>query len=78
MACTGVETYYTFPNIDQRNNAVRVSAYDGKTWKTLLIPTGSYELRAINATLKRLIAEEIPLGKTSNLCLCLIIHCRVS
>ena len=69
MACTGVETYYTFPNIDHRNNAVRVSADDGKTWTTLHIPTGSYELRAINTTLKRLIAEEIAMGKKGNLCL---------
>ena len=70
IACTGVETYYTFPNIDrEKNGSIKVSVDDGKSWTTLHIPTGSYELRAINTTLKRLIAEEIVGGKASNLCL---------
>ena len=59
MACTGVETYYTFPNIEEdRNNSIRMSCDAGKNWKIVSLPTGSYELSAINATLKRLIQKE--------------------
>ena len=70
IACTGVETYYTFPNINsERNGSIKVSVDAGTSWTTITIPTGSYELSAINATLKRLIAERIAGGKESNLCL---------
>ena len=54
LACTGVETYFSFPNIGEHNNTIRVKIKD-RSWRTLQIPTGSYELSSINTTLKRLI-----------------------
>ena len=68
MACVGVETYYSFPNIAESNNAVKVSCDAGKTWTILKIPKGCYEIRAINSTLKRLIGK-MEGGKEDDLCI---------
>jgi len=57
IACCSVETYYSFPNIDERNNRLKVSLDNGSTWKVLQIPTGCYELHAINVILQRKIVE---------------------
>ena len=67
MALCGLETYYSFPNIDKDNNKVQVSIDEGKTWIVLELPTGCYEINAINATLKRLVKENG--GKEDDLCL---------
>ena len=57
IALVGLETYYSFPNIDKSNNKIRISLDKGQNWKVLAIPTGCYEIKAINSTLKRLIKE---------------------
>ena len=67
IALVGLETYYSFPNIDKKNNKVQFSLDKGQTWKVLAIPTGCYEIKAINSTLKRLIKENG--GKEEYLCL---------
>ena len=53
MALTSLETYYSFPNIDAANNRLRVSLDNGKTWMDIHIPTGCYEIKAINNELQR-------------------------
>ena len=58
MALTSLETYYSFPNIDVTNNHLNISLDDGKTWMDTRIPTGSYEIKAINNELKRSIMEK--------------------
>ena len=55
MALTSLETYYSFPNIDASNNRLKVSLDDGKTWMDIRMPTGCYEIRAINNELQRFI-----------------------
>ena len=35
IAVRYIETYYSFPNIDKKNNKIRVSLDNGKTWKDL-------------------------------------------
>ncbi len=57
MALTKVETYYSFPNIDETNCNIKVSFDNGQTWKDLAIETGCYEIKAINKTLQRLVVE---------------------
>ena len=57
IACCRVETYYSFPNIDETNNKVQISLDNGKNWIQLELPTGCYEIKAINTTLKRLLNE---------------------
>ena len=64
MACCSVETFYSFPNIDKTNNSMRISLDGGKKWLVIEIPTGSYEIRAINSAVKKLI-EKKRLGNTS-------------
>ena len=68
MACCGVETYYTFPNIDGKNNKLQISFDKGKTWIQLELATGCYEIEAINTSLKRLIKEK---GASKDVELCL-------
>ena len=68
MACSGVETYYSFPNIDGKNNKLQISLDKGKTWIQLELTTGCYEIEAINTSLKKLIKEK-DASKDVELCL---------
>ena len=48
LAMVNRETYYSFANIREGdNNSFKWSVDDGKTWTTLHVPTGCYELKAI-------------------------------
>ena len=68
MACCSVETYYSFPNIDEKNNTVKLSNNNGKTWYLIKLSKGCYEIKAINAELKRLFKEELK-GDEKELCI---------
>ena len=48
-----LESYYSFANIRADNCSFKWSG-DGKTWTALHIPTGCYELKAINAEIIRI------------------------
>ena len=45
------ETYYSFANIRNVNNSFKWSVDDGKPWTVIHIPTGCYEIKAINAVI---------------------------
>ena len=49
-----LETYYSFANIRKGNNSFKWSIDERKTWTLLHIPTGCYELKAINAEITRI------------------------
>ena len=49
-----LEKYYPFANIREVNNSFKWSVDDGKTWTILHIPTGCYELKAINTEIIRI------------------------
>ena len=50
LAMVNLETYYSFANIREGdNNSFKWNVDEGKTWTTLHVPTGCYELKAINA-----------------------------
>ena len=53
LALTNLETYYSFPNIDNDNNTFRYSSDSGKHWKVVTIPVGCYEIHAINIEITR-------------------------
>ena len=53
IALHSLETYYSFPNIDKSNNNLKI--FFEQRWYNITIPTGSYELKAINKELQRLI-----------------------
>ena len=54
LAMVNLETYYSFANIRADNNSLKWNGVGGKTWTTLHIPTGCYELKAINTEIIRM------------------------
>ena len=55
IALVSLETYYSFPNIDEKNNRIKVFIKD---WIDISIPIGCYEIKAINKELQRQIKEK--------------------
>ena len=53
IALVNLETYYSYPNINETNNWFVYSPDDGNTWVTIKIPVGSYEIGDINNALKQ-------------------------
>ena len=47
IALTSLETYHSFPNINEKNNVFKYSSDNGATWKNIEIPKGSYGLLGI-------------------------------
>ena len=54
LAMVNLETYYSSANIRKDNNSFKWSVDEGKTWTILHVPTGCYELKAINAEITRI------------------------
>ena len=52
IALVNLETYYTFPNIDETNNVLVYSPDNGNSWVRIKIPEGSYEIDNINNTIQ--------------------------
>ena len=53
IALISLETYYSFPNVDDENNKLKFSHDNGTSWSLISIPTGCYELKDINAELQK-------------------------
>ena len=51
IALVNLETYYSFPNIDETNNIFVYSPDNGNSWVKIKIPTGSYEIDDLNNTI---------------------------
>ena len=51
MCLIRLETYFSFPNIAESNNAVNISI-NGKLYK-IKIPTGCYDIDSINTVLQK-------------------------
>ena len=52
IALVNLETYYSFPNIDDTNDVFVYSHDQGVTWTKIKIPTGSYEIDDLNNTIR--------------------------
>ena len=52
-ALLSIDLYNSIPNITATNNTFRYSSDKGKTWKTIKLATGAYELAAVNAEIQR-------------------------
>ena len=52
IALVNLETYYSFPNIDETNNVFVYSPDNGNSWVKIKIPAGSYENDDINNTIQ--------------------------
>ena len=48
ITLVNLETYYSFPNIDETNNVFVYSPDNGNLWVKIKIPEGSYEIDDIN------------------------------
>ena len=48
IALVNLETYYSFPNIDETNNTFVYSPDNGNSWEKIKIPEGRYEIDDIN------------------------------
>ena len=53
IALVNLETYYSFPNIDETNNIFIYSPDNGNSWEKIKIPEGSYEIDDINNTIQQ-------------------------
>ena len=54
LTMVNLETYYLFANFRKYNNSFKWSVDEGKTWTVIHVPTGCYELKAINAEITRI------------------------
>ena len=63
IALQSIETYYSFPNIDEKNNKIHVSLDNGTSWWEITFPVGCYEHKDINKELQRMV---IGLGGKKN------------
>ena len=52
IALVNLETYYSFPNIDETNNVFVYSPDNGNSWVKIKNPEGSYEIDDINNTIQ--------------------------
>ena len=52
IALVNLETYYSFPNIDENNNVFVYSPGNGNSWVKIKVPEGSYEIDDINNTIQ--------------------------
>ena len=52
IALVNLETYYSFPNIDETKNVFVYSPDNGNSWVKINIPEGSYEIDVINNTIQ--------------------------
>ena len=51
IALVNLETYHSFPYIDETNNVFVYSPDNGNSWVKIKIPVGSYEIDDINDTI---------------------------
>ena len=51
MCLIRLETYFSFPNIAESNNAVKISI--NSKWYDIKIPTGCYDIDSINTVLQK-------------------------
>ena len=53
IAMHSLETYYSIPNIDAKNNKIRISLDKGKSWQDLTLPIGCYDHIDISNEIQR-------------------------
>ena len=66
LALVNLETYYSIPNIDTYNNALRYTFDGGNTWINVKIPEGSYDLKDINEALQLQMRQRNHFDRTNN------------
>ncbi len=62
MALVNLETYYSFPNVDETKNTFVYSPDGGKSWDSVELSTGSYELDQINDQIQSKVGRHVTIG----------------
>ena len=57
MALVDLETYYSFPNIDETKNNFKYSPNGQTPWVNIDVPEGCYEITDINENIQRIMKE---------------------
>ena len=55
MSLIRLETYFSFPNVDETNNSLRISV--NEKWYDIKIPIGCYDIDSINSVVQRQLME---------------------
>jgi len=58
IALIDLETYYSFPNINEENNTVKWSKDEGATWHTFKLATGAYDVSEVEDAIKEELIEK--------------------
>ena len=58
MALQSLETYYSFPNIDEENNKMKFSLDAGATWKIIALSIGCYDITDIATEIERMVIKK--------------------
>ena len=66
VALVNLETYFSFPNIDDSNNTMRYSVDGGKVWIGLQIPEGCYELTQISKSIQNFMKQKGHINKDTD------------
>ena len=72
LALLNLETYYSFPNINETNNKLRYRVNATSEWQTVEIPVGSYEIRAIGYIISKQAESNITLRPNLNTLKCIL------
>ena len=57
MALVGLETYYSFHNINNTKNNLRYSQDEGVTWHDINVPEGCYEISDIKDYIQKVLKK---------------------
>ena len=72
LALLNLETYYSFPNINETNNKLRYRINATSKWQTVEIPVGSYEISAIGDVISKQTESNIVIRPNLNTLKCIL------
>ena len=77
LALVSLETFYSIPNITAENNKLVFSLDGGRSWGTLELPIGSYEIEQINDAIQAKLGKVVEIRPNlATLCSVVIINDR--
>ena len=73
LALLNLETYHSFPNITDKNNQIKIrNGGDKVAWKTITIPIGSYEVKAIGKIIAAGSSDNVLIAPNLNTLKCML------
>ena len=65
-ALLSIDLYNSIPNVTEKNNKFQYSTDEGRTWKTITLPTGSYEVAQIETEIQKQMIINDDYNKSNN------------